>query len=74
MANNENLIPIPGRLHSVATEGHVAGADEIYDDSLQKDQANINQEVNEAIVEGGIVDEKIAAAIEDAAFMRNTRC
>jgi len=32
MATNENLIPIPGRLHSVATEGHVAGADEIYDD------------------------------------------
>ena len=37
MANNENLIPIPGRLHSVATEGHVAGADEIYDDTQQKD-------------------------------------
>ena len=32
MANNENLIPIPGRLHSVATEGHVAGANEIIDD------------------------------------------
>ncbi len=28
MANNENLIPIPGRLHSVATEGHVAGAND----------------------------------------------
>lgn len=32
MATNENLIPIPGRLHSVATEGHVAGADQIIDD------------------------------------------
>ena len=32
--NNENLIPIPGRLHSVATEGHVTGADEVYDDNL----------------------------------------
>jgi hypothetical protein len=42
MVNNENLIPIPGRLHSVATEGHVAGADEIYDDDLQMNQAEIN--------------------------------
>lgn len=42
MANNETLIPIPGRLHSVATEGHVAGADEIYDDDLQMNQAEIN--------------------------------
>ena len=63
MANNENLIPIPGRLHSVATEGHVAGANEIYDDSLQKDQATINQEVQEAIGTGGSVDTKIANAI-----------
>ena len=63
MANNENLIPIPGRLHSVATEGHVAGADEIYDDSLQKDQATINQEVQEAIGTEGSVDSRIAAAV-----------
>ena len=63
MATNENLIPIPGRLHSVATEGHVAGADEIFDDSLNKDQATINQEVNEAIGTGGSVDSRIAAAI-----------
>ena len=56
MATNENLIPIPGRLHSVATEGHVAGADEIFDDSLNKDQATINQEVNEAIGTGGSVN------------------
>ncbi len=45
MATNETLIPIPGRLHSVATEGHVAGADEIYDDTLQKPQSIINQEI-----------------------------
>ena len=63
MATNENLIPIPGRLHSVATEGHVAGADEIYDDTLQKDQATINSEVNAAIGTGGSVDTKIANAI-----------
>ena len=35
MATNENLIPIPGRLHSVASDKTVAGADEIYDDELQ---------------------------------------
>jgi hypothetical protein len=50
MATNENLIPIPGRLHSVATEGHVAGAGEIYDDDLQMNQAEIN-----AIVLGGAI-------------------
>ena len=66
MATNENLIPIPGRLHSVAVEGHVSGADEIFDDSLNKDQATINQEVNAALGEGGTVDEKIAEAIDDA--------
>ena len=42
MATNEQLIPIPGRLHSVATEGHVAGADEIYDDNLSKLQSALN--------------------------------
>lgn len=45
MATNENLIPVPGRLHSVASEGHVAGADEIYDDTLQKLQSEINADV-----------------------------
>ena len=45
MATNEQLIPIPGRLHSLAPEGHVAGADEIYDDDLQKSQSDINADV-----------------------------
>lgn len=63
MANNENLIPIPGRLHSVATEGHVAGANEIYDDTLQKNQATINSELIAAVGTGGSVDSRIAAAI-----------
>ena len=44
MANSEVLIPIPGRLHSVATAGHVAGADEIYDDQLGKNQETLNSE------------------------------
>lgn len=49
MATNETLIPIPGRLHSVATEGHVAGADEIYDDTKGKLQSAINADVDTAI-------------------------
>lgn len=47
MATSEQLIPIPGRLHSLAPEGHVAGADEIYDDDLQKSQSEINALVRE---------------------------
>lgn len=38
----ENLINIPGRLHSVAIEQHVAGANEIYDDNQDKLQDEIN--------------------------------
>lgn len=49
MATNENLIPIPGRLHSVASEGHVTGADEIYDDTKGKNQSAINADVDAAI-------------------------
>jgi len=44
MTNSEILIPIPGRLHSVADVTHVAGADEIYDDLLSKSQETINGE------------------------------
>lgn len=49
MATNETLIPVGGRLHSVAVEGHVAGADEIYDDDLQKLQSTINAETKAEI-------------------------
>ena len=42
MATNENLIPIPGRLHSVASDEIVSGADEIYDDKLSDNQENLN--------------------------------
>lgn len=70
MANNENLIPIPGRLHSVATEGHVAGADEIYDDTQSKLQSAINADVAEdisdlqEIVGEGSVDTRIENAVK----------
>ena len=53
MANNETMIPIPGRLHSTATGGHVAGADEVFDDRLQKNQQAINEE-NESAIEGKV--------------------
>lgn len=42
---NEPLSPIPGRLTSAAVGGHVAGADMIFDDRLQKTQAEINEEL-----------------------------
>lgn len=42
MATNENLIPIPGRLHSVASDEIVSGANEIYDDKLSDNQENLN--------------------------------
>ena len=46
MAKN---IEIGGRLHSVATEHIVAGANEIQDDTLNKTQAQINGEVNNTL-------------------------
>lgn len=49
MATTETLIPIPGRLHSVASEGHVAGADEIYDDTSSMLQSAINASVSSSI-------------------------
>lgn len=45
MSNNETLIPIPGRLHSVAVEGNVVGANEVVDDTnydVPKKQSEIN--------------------------------
>lgn len=42
-------INIGGRLHSVATEHIVAGANEIQDDTLNKTQAQINEEINNTL-------------------------
>lgn len=44
MPVNETLINVPGRLHSVASEHHLGGANEIYDDDLNRLQSNINAE------------------------------
>lgn len=45
MATSETLIPIPGRLKSVAVEEHVAGADMIYDDEQEQLQSQINDDL-----------------------------
>ena len=37
------MIPIPGRLHSVAVGEPVSGADEVLDDALNMEQSKINQ-------------------------------
>ena len=55
---SNKIINIPGRLHSVSTEGVVTGADEILDDSLNKTQTQFNQETNariEALQEGTLI-------------------
>ena len=39
------MINIPGRLHSVATDGQVVGADEVFDDEKGKTQKEINDEI-----------------------------
>lgn len=44
MPVNEVLINVPGRLHSVAAEHHLGGANEIYDDDLARLQSDINSE------------------------------
>jgi len=53
----DKMINIPGRLHSVASEGQALGADEVYDDTLMMSQADIN-----AIVIGGSVSVGLSAS------------
>lgn len=66
---NKN-INIPGRLHSVATDGQVAGANEIYDDEQQKFQQEVNTELREEMEDAkevvGSFDDRVKA-IEDLA-------
>ena len=46
---SEPLIPVPGRLHSVATEGHLAGADEIIDENIGEVQSVINMRYDQKL-------------------------
>ena len=67
MAVNENLIPIPGRLHSVATEEHVAGANEIYDDDMNMLQSAINADLKN----GTLYPVDVEALTPQSTFVRN---
>lgn len=51
MATDKKQVEIPGRLHSVATEGVVAGANEILDDNKGKSQQEINASVDDSLQE-----------------------
>lgn len=46
---SNKIIDIPGRLHSVAKEGVVTGANEIFDDEKGKTQAQVNADVQSEI-------------------------
>lgn len=54
MATDKKQVEIPGRLHSVATEGIVAGANEILDDNKGKNQQEINASVDDSLQENKI--------------------
>lgn len=39
---DKKYIAVPGRLESVASDGQIAGASQVYDDDMQKSQAEVN--------------------------------
>lgn len=45
--NDNNYVKIPGRLSSVALDGIVSGANEIWDDDLGKKQNQLNQQIEQ---------------------------
>ena len=45
----EHKEPIPSRIYNAAVGGHVAGAEDIFDDAMNKDQSTINNELTTAI-------------------------
>lgn len=61
---DEKMVIIPGRLHSVTTEGITTGADEVMDDALQKRQSELNRLLGVNVVQltGDIVVEPVVAA------------
>lgn len=42
---DKKYIAVPGRLESVATDGQIAGANQVFDDNLEKNQAEINADI-----------------------------
>ena len=47
---SEHMSPIPSRVYNAAVGGHVAGADQIIDENLNKEQSTINNELYNLIV------------------------
>lgn len=46
---SEHKEPIPSRIYNAAVGGHVAGAEDIFDDAMNKDQHTINSETATAL-------------------------
>lgn len=59
----ENITFVPSRLKSSVVGGYVTGADQVYDDTLGKSQAEVNAGIDTIVKEK--VDEKIAEGISD---------
>ena len=55
---DKKYIAVPGRLESVATDGQIVGASQVYDDDRQKSQAVVNDEFES---EQAYLDNKISA-------------
>ena len=76
----EDVLNIPGSIHSISQEGNAVYADEVFDKRKNKKQQLVNQETDEALEaqnqrvatleeavgEGGSVDERIAHAKSEA--------
>jgi hypothetical protein len=74
MSSNETLIPIPGRLHSVAVEGNVVGANEVVDDTnydVPKKQSEINADTALEIENIKAKDSNIESLIPSQATTNN---
>lgn len=62
---NEVKTPIPARIYNAAVGGHVAGTEDIYDDTKGKTQKQINTEVEQSLGSGGSVDSRIQSAVNN---------
>lgn len=61
----EVINEIPARIKNVAIGGHVCGTEDIIDDTKNKTQQQINNEVEQSLGSGGSVDERINNAKND---------
>ena len=71
---SEPIIYIPGRIKNIAIGGHVAGVEDIYDDTKGKTQQEINFEIEQSLGDGGSVDERIIAAKEEIIGNATSAC